>query len=61
MSELEILGALLVKSMGGSRKNEKLEAALDSAGKTITTELRKKQYELWDELGGPTFVLLGDD
>ena len=60
MSELEVLGALLVKSMGGSRQNEKLEAALDSAGKSITNELRKKQYELWEKLGEPTFVLSGD-
>ncbi|MEK0324247.1 MAG: hypothetical protein QQN63_00955 [Nitrosopumilus sp.] len=53
MTKLEVLGALLCKSMANHGGNE-LAEYLKEVG-AVSEDLDKAQYKLWEELGGPLF------
>ncbi|MEK0324248.1 MAG: hypothetical protein QQN63_00960 [Nitrosopumilus sp.] len=58
MNDLELLGALVVKSIVHIDLNPALAKFFDRAGSQLTPELKAEQHRLWKALGRPAFALL---
>lgn len=60
MNKLELLGALLVKSLDYEAKDENpaLAKVIDSADLDITDNLIEAQFKLWRSLGKPAFNIV---
>lgn len=59
-SHLILLGALVAKAGVFCDEKEELYRLAEKAKEEIDDALDKKQYALWESIGGPTFLVDGE-